>query len=421
MLDSKLTTIFCCDLVGFSTMMNKDENGTIARLNECMDSIILPLIEEHNGRKFSGAGDSVYAEFPSTVNAVNFTIVCQKALHARNKKNPTQPPMLFRFSAHLGEVVVNGTDLLGETVNIAARIEPLAELGGISISEDVYQQVYRKLSDIKFVDCGLKRLKGISQPIRVFSIPVEGSKPNPNAGISDIKSAPVATTTQLSLKTLLADKSLNERTIAQAIEYKRKHEFDQAIRIFAVRATRRDAMAVDELINLIEKQLVPTEYMIVVADSLEESVKTSLPEKQYKIGKLFKSGLLGNDNVTKCIRIWTLCEEYSEEAQYDLGCAILDDNNCTIGSKNKAVEYLVKSARKPYTPAAMRLGKYYTDRTTKDAMKAFEWYWVARAYKEPSAQQALEILTKTMTRTDVQNAKINAEALVDEISWSSKY
>jgi class 3 adenylate cyclase len=167
-MERKLTTIFCADVVGYSKMMSLDEEETLRTLSECR-TIIDKLIDEYCGRIFGSAGDSVLAEFPSAVMCVRFAAVCQHALHKRNL-NSTMPKMRFRFGIHLGDVVIQGNNLMGDVVNIAARIESMADYGGVSMSETVYNEVKSKIQELTFLDRGFQNFKNIPQPIKIYSI-----------------------------------------------------------------------------------------------------------------------------------------------------------------------------------------------------------------------------------------------------------
>ena len=164
----RLTCILAADAVGYSQQMGLDEENTI-RVLSAHRAVIDGIITFHGGRIISTAGDSVLAEFSSVVEAVRCAVEIQEALKTRNDALPDKSQMHFRVGVNLGDVVVKNDDLLGDGVNVAARLETLAEPGGICISSSVYDQITGKL-DLGFQDIGEQALKNISRPIRVYRV-----------------------------------------------------------------------------------------------------------------------------------------------------------------------------------------------------------------------------------------------------------
>ncbi|MCG6873826.1 MAG: hypothetical protein LJE97_01920 [Betaproteobacteria bacterium] len=185
----KLAAILAADAVGYSRMMSADEEGTL-RVLAGHRAIIDKIIELHEGRIVSTAGDSVLAEFASPVLAVRCAVEVQEALKTRNQSLASDSQMLFRVGINLGDVVVAGDDLLGDGVNVAARLESIAEPGGICISSSVYDQITGKLN-LGLEDIGEQNLKNISRPIRVYRIAGTGAptraRPTQRAGRSGLK------------------------------------------------------------------------------------------------------------------------------------------------------------------------------------------------------------------------------------------
>ena len=176
----RLTCILAADAVGYSQQMGQDEEGTI-RVLSAHRAVIDGLIAFHGGRIMSTAGDSVLAEFASAVEAVRCAVEIQEALKTSNDALPANTRMHFRVGVNLGDVVVKNDDLLGDGVNVAARLETLAEPGGICISSSVYDQITGKL-DLGFQDIGEQALKNISRPIRVYRVSGTGvPRPAPRA------------------------------------------------------------------------------------------------------------------------------------------------------------------------------------------------------------------------------------------------
>src|SRR4051794_10232642 len=155
------------DVVGYSRLTGLDEEGTLARLKMLRHDVIDPAIAEAHGRIVKTMGDGLLIEFPSTVDAVRCAIAVQRGVPCRNAGLAPDRRIEFRIGVHLGDIVVDGTDLLGDGVNIAARIEGVAAVGGISISEDVWRQVQGKIP-AAFTDTGEHALKNIARPVRIY-------------------------------------------------------------------------------------------------------------------------------------------------------------------------------------------------------------------------------------------------------------
>jgi adenylate cyclase len=165
----RLAAILVADVVGYSRLMGADEAGTHARLKELRGELLHPKVSEYGGRIVKTTGDGTLVEFPSAVDAVLHAVDIQQALTRRNADLPDDRRIEFRMGINLGDVIVEGDDIFGEGVNVAARLESLAEPGGISISAIVHESVRTKL-DIGFTDLGEKSLKNIPDPVRVFSV-----------------------------------------------------------------------------------------------------------------------------------------------------------------------------------------------------------------------------------------------------------
>jgi len=170
----KLSAIVMVDVSGFSRMMGRDEEGTTARIRE-FHSRIRSVVEAHEGRVVDTAGDSVFGEFDSVVNAVRCAQAIQDTQAAVNATRPPEEHIETRIGVHLGDVIVQDYQVYGDGVNIAARLQALADPGSICVSEAVYQQVFRKL-DLTFEDLGVQELKNIEYPIRLYRVTPRGDK-----------------------------------------------------------------------------------------------------------------------------------------------------------------------------------------------------------------------------------------------------
>jgi adenylate cyclase len=179
--ERKLAAIFAADIVGYSRLMAHDEVGTLARLKACR-TIIDGLIASHRGRIFNTAGDSVVADFASVVDAMQCAVAVQVAITTENAVGAVDEPMQLRIGVHVGDVMVDGDNLLGDGVNIAARLENLAEPGAICISAAARDHIANKLPLI-FDDLGDQQVKNIAQAIRVYRVRVEKPTVQPSAAL----------------------------------------------------------------------------------------------------------------------------------------------------------------------------------------------------------------------------------------------
>jgi formylglycine-generating enzyme required for sulfatase activity/class 3 adenylate cyclase len=169
----KLATILVADIVGYSRLTANDEDWTIRALGD-FRKVVDDIIARHDGRIFSTGGDSVLAEFASPVEAVRAAVDFQEASRSRNLLQPRDRQLRYRIGINLGDVMVRGADLLGDGVNVAARLEGIAEPGGICVSASVWEHINGKLS-IGYVDIGEQSVKNIPRPVRAYHLRVDGS------------------------------------------------------------------------------------------------------------------------------------------------------------------------------------------------------------------------------------------------------
>jgi adenylate cyclase len=167
-MERKLTAILCADVHGYSRLMGDDEEATLRTLS-AHRRVIDRLIEQHHGRFVNSAGDSVLAEFTSVVNAVECAVEIQATLKVENASLPPERRMEFRIGVNLGDVLVEGEQIYGDGINVAARLESLAQPGGINISGNVQEQIKSKVA-LNYEDLGKQRVKNITEPVRVFRI-----------------------------------------------------------------------------------------------------------------------------------------------------------------------------------------------------------------------------------------------------------
>src|SRR4030043_2375032 len=167
----KLTAILSADVKGYSSLMGEDEVGTIRTLN-IYKEVMTGLSQHYHGRVVDAPGDNVLAEFGSVVDAVECAVEIQKELKTRNADLPENRKMEFRIGVNLGDVIEDGEQILGDGVNIAARLESLSEAGGICISGTAFDQVENKL-ELGYEYLGKQTVKNIAKPVRVYRILME--------------------------------------------------------------------------------------------------------------------------------------------------------------------------------------------------------------------------------------------------------
>ena len=181
----RLSAIVAADVAGYSRLMGLDEVGTARTLRE-RRAVTDAIVAKHGGRLVKTTGDGLLLEFSSVVDAVECAVAVQAAMHQRNEGAPPDRRMLFRIGINLGDILIEGDDILGDGVNVAARLEGIAEPGGICISSSAYDQVRGKVA-VEFIDMGDQHLKNISRPIRAYAV---GPKANVDRGTGSHSSGP---------------------------------------------------------------------------------------------------------------------------------------------------------------------------------------------------------------------------------------
>lgn len=165
----RLAAILAADVVGYSRLMAADEAGTLDRLRLLRSDLIDPLIAKHSGRLVKLMGDGALVEFGSAVDAVECALAIQRAMPAANADKPEAERVVLRIGINVGDVIVEGDDLYGDGVNVAARLEGAAEPGGVTISDDAWRQVQGKVP-VAVVDLGELSLKNIERPVHAFRL-----------------------------------------------------------------------------------------------------------------------------------------------------------------------------------------------------------------------------------------------------------
>jgi adenylate cyclase len=172
----RLAAILAADVAGYSALMEADEEGTRAALHAARAAVLDPAVARHNGRLFKEMGDGFLVEFASVISATECALDIQAGMAAFG--GPEGPRIAFRIGVNLGDVIVEGDDLHGDGVNVAARLEGLADPGGLCLSATVHDQVRRRIA-ATFDDMGPQRLKNIREPLRVFRLRGEAETPAP--------------------------------------------------------------------------------------------------------------------------------------------------------------------------------------------------------------------------------------------------
>jgi adenylate cyclase len=168
-MERRLAAILAADVVGYSRLMGEDEAGTLAAITAHRKELIDPKVSQYNGRIVKLMGDGALMEFASAVDAVSFAAEVQCIMQERNKDVPKNRQIVYRIGINIGDIIIEGDDIFGDGVNVAARLEGLAEPGGICIARNVFKHIKNKL-DVKFQDMGEQKLKNIAEPVRTYQI-----------------------------------------------------------------------------------------------------------------------------------------------------------------------------------------------------------------------------------------------------------
>ena len=175
--ERRLAAVLAADVAGYSRLMGADEEGTLARLKAVRKSVVDPAIAEHRGRIVKTTGDGLLVEFASAVDAVRCAVEIQASVARQNSEVSRQRRIEFRIGIHVGDIIIDDNDIFGDGVNIAARLEGIAESGGVCISDDAHRQIRGKV-DIAFDDMGPQNLKNIAEPMRAWRARIDAELPS---------------------------------------------------------------------------------------------------------------------------------------------------------------------------------------------------------------------------------------------------
>ena len=170
--ERRLAAVLAADVAGYSRLMGADEEGTLAKLKAIRKSIVDPTIAAHRGRIVKTTGDGMLAEFASAVDAARGAAEVQRSMAKQNANVPQDARIEFRIGIHVGDIIIDDSDIFGDGVNIAARLEGIAEPGGICVSDDAQRQIHGKI-DLAFDDMGPQSLKNIAEPMRAWQLQID--------------------------------------------------------------------------------------------------------------------------------------------------------------------------------------------------------------------------------------------------------
>jgi hypothetical protein len=402
-MDTKLATIICSDVIGYSSQMQKDEAGTLAKLDACR-AIIDSLIVNFKGRLFNTGGDSVLLEFASAVDAVKFSIEMQNQMQKLNNG------LRWRIGMHMGEVWIYGTNLMGDAVNLAARTESLADYCGVTMTDAVYKLVSPKLKDIKFISRGKQEFKNV-ESMEIWSVVLPYAEPNPHLNKETKKQINETTKSHADLiRAIVNDQAARNRSLQDAMTFKHDGKYSPATRILMWRVTKNDHVALDELINFLQKNIVPIDLKPYVYAVFREFCQKVNSDIAIKIANLVKG-----ESHSLAIQMLKQAAKVNEEASYELAMMVFNDPHSSASEIENVIGDLKESAMKRKIPAMLSLGKYFMQ--INDNKNAFRWLYAARAEHDKEAQKLLEGLTKVISKSDFNNFKTDGDALVDEIKF----
>src|SRR6202011_872932 len=172
--DRRLAAVLAADVAGYSRLMGLDEERTLANLKSFRKALVDPSVAAHRGRIVKTTGDGMLVEFASAVDAARCAVEVQRGMATQNAQVPQNVRIEFRIGIHVGDIIIDDNDIFGDGVNIAARLEGIAEPGGVCISDDAHRQIRGKI-DIAFEDMGPQNLKNIVEPMRAWRLRMNAS------------------------------------------------------------------------------------------------------------------------------------------------------------------------------------------------------------------------------------------------------
>ena len=204
--ERRLAAVLAADVAGYSRLMGIDEEGTLARLKAVRKTLVDPTIASHRGRIVKTTGDGMLVEFASAVDAVRGAVEVQRGMAEQNAAVPQDERIEFRIGIHVGDIIIDDNDIFGDGVNMAARLEGIAEPGGVCISDDAQRQIRGKV-DVVCEDMGSQDLKNITEPMRAWRVRLNGEATAPASAKPLDRTSPTA---RLSRQTLNRGPSIPE-------------------------------------------------------------------------------------------------------------------------------------------------------------------------------------------------------------------
>lgn len=399
-METKLATIVCADVVGYSSLMQQDELSTLAKLDACR-LIIDNLINTNRGRLFNTGGDSILVEFPSAVDAVRFGIAMQLQLSVNSLR--------WRIGMHVGEVWIYGTNLMGDAVNLAARCESLADYGGVTMTDTVYKLVNAKIKDYKFISRGLQAFKNV-EPMEIWSVDLPNSTANPHLNKQTTKPATINKSHAELIRAIVNDQAARNCTLNDAVAFKHDKKYNAATRILMLRSIKGDQQSIDELVNILQKQLIPSDLQPYVYAVFRE-----IYTKLNSVTALKVVDLVKDTSHSLAMQILRHAARVNEQASQQLANMVFTDPHSSQTEIEDILNDLKESALKRNVNSMLNLAKYYLQ--VHDNKNAFRWLYAARAEHNQEAQSLLEQLLKIISKADFNNFKTDADALVDEIKF----
>jgi adenylate cyclase len=189
--ERRLAAVLAADVAGYSRLVGRDEERTVAQLKAFRKTLVDPAVTSHRGRIVKNTGDGMLAEFASVVDAARCAVVIQQEMASQNAGVPAELRIEFRIGMHVGDIIIDDDDIFGDGVNIAARLEGIAEPGGICISDDAHRQIRGKI-DSSFTDIGEQNLKNIAEPMRVWRVRLPGAGAAVQPASSPVRSQALA-------------------------------------------------------------------------------------------------------------------------------------------------------------------------------------------------------------------------------------